>query len=97
MSLLPNGTRVMRTGYPPDPHHGKRGTIVNHRSDPKAFANRLRYNLVQFDGEHAIYEWVEGHRGIVPLSAVELLAEVFDPPPPCPFRFDEEVSADHAK
>ena len=91
MSLFPNGTRVQRVGYPPCPHHDKRGTVVNHRITGGA----LNYNLVLFDGEHAIHEWVEGHLGVVPLGVVELLAEVSDPPPPCPFRFDEEVSADH--
>ena len=84
--LIPSGTRIMRTGFPPDPHHGKRGTVVNHQSEQ--VPGGVRYNLVQFDGEHAIYLWVEGHQGIVPLNAIDLLGELSDPPPPCPFIFE---------
>ncbi len=79
--MLPIGTRIRRTGCPPDPYDSMKGTVVwhdfNERSRSLENPRPLRYNLVTFDNyPDRRVSWVEGHAGIVPLDAIDLLANL---------------------
>ena len=79
MALLPLGTRIIRTGFPPDPWHGMKGTVVGwdlNERNRRGNNSPLRYNLVKFDNRANRVSWVEGHAGVVPLTAIELLGEL---------------------
>lgn len=80
MALIEVGTRVRRAGFPPDPYHGMRGSVVGHDLNERTARNPrpLRYNLVTFDlcPNQPGVAWVEGHAGIVPLDAIEQLADL---------------------
>jgi len=75
---IPIGTRVVRTirdsahrHLPSTENLNRRGTIVGHETHPS-----LTFYRILFDGDAEYTRYVAGHRGIVPLSAVDLLGEI---------------------
>jgi len=78
-SWIPIGTRIVRTlrdsatrrPMSDTENLDRRGTIVAYENHPS-----LTFYRILFDGDEEHTRYVAGHRGIVPLSAVDLLGEI---------------------